>query len=93
MRLPVEHIKRIASLVVKNLKEKELVRFKVDEGEIRRRIEEIILQNMKEEEELDREVERILKSHAAEIEKGGADYKKMFRMVKQKLARERNFIL
>jgi len=45
------------------------------------------LKDLKAEDELDREVEEIIKGHAKEIEAGRMDYRKMF------IVKERNIVL
>jgi hypothetical protein len=53
----------------------------------------VITEDLTAEEELDREVERLLEPHAARMDAEGADYRKMFNLLKQKLARERGIVL
>lgn len=75
---------------MKRLKEKDLLVLKTGEKKVFDRVVEIILKDLKAEDDLDREVENLLKAH------GGSekiDYRKMFGMVKTKLARERGIIL
>lgn len=93
MRLSKDHIDKISSLILKNLKEKGLAVFKVAEENIPERIKEVITNNLREEDELDREVEKILEAHSREMKNQGVDYRRMFNMVKTKLARERKFVL
>lgn len=80
-------------MVLKRLKEKNLIIFKTGEDEVLERVKEAILADLRAEDALDREVEGILQSHSGELDSSGADYKKMFRMVKGKLARERDLVL
>lgn len=93
MRLSKDHIDKITTLILKNLKEKELAVLKAAEGNILEKIIEVITNNLREEDELDREVEKILEAHSSEMKSQGVDYRKMFNMVKNKLARERKFVL
>ncbi len=93
MRLSKEQIEKIARLILENLKKKELILFKASEDVVLERIIEIITADIKKEDELDREVERILSQHTGEIESGRIDYRKMFNMIKHKLARERGIVL
>ena len=53
----------------------------------------MILKNLRDEDDLDREVEEILKSHSGSIDSQKIDYRKMFSMIKGKLARERGIVL
>ena len=54
---------------------------------------EIIMRDLKAEDDLDREVEEILKTHTGSIDNQKIDYRKMFGMIKNKLARERGMVL
>ncbi len=93
MRLSKEQIEKISRLILENLKKKELILFKASEDVVLERIIEIITADIKKEDELDREVEKILSQHTGEIESGRIDYRKMFNMIKHKLARERGIVL
>ncbi len=93
MRLTKEQVQVISSLIFENLKKKELVIFKTEEAVVMKRIPEIFLSDLKAEDEFDREVEKLLKTHSRELEEGDVNYRKMFNMVKSKLAKERDIIL
>ncbi len=91
MKLTKEQIEKVSASIIERLKGKDLVVFKAAEPKVLERVNEIILANLRAEESLDKEVEDILKSHSVEGQK--IDYRKMFNMVKGKLARERGIIL
>jgi len=93
MRLSKEQVEKISRIVLDNLKAKELIIFKVPEETVLNRIVEIFLNDLKAEDELDREVEEILKGYAKEIEAGRMDYRKMFSLTKGKLVKERGIVL
>lgn len=93
MRLTKEQVQVISSLIFENLKKKRLVVFKTKEDLVMKRILEIFLGNLKAEDEFDRDVEKLLKTHSRELEGGDVNYRKMFNMVKSKLAKERDIIL
>lgn len=93
MRLTKEQVQVISSLIFENLKKKRLVVFKTKEDLVMKRILEIFLGNLKAEDEFDRDVEKLLKTHSRELEGGDVNYRKMFTMVKSKLAKERDIIL
>ena len=57
------------------------------------RIKAAVFDDLKAEDELDREVENILKTHSQAVDAGKIDYRRMFTMVKTKLARERGIVL
>jgi hypothetical protein len=48
---------------------------------------------MLEEDKLNKDVEKLLSAHEAEISRGQMDYRKVFELTKQKLAIERGMVL
>lgn len=93
MRLTKEQIEKVSSLILEGLKGKGLIEFKTDERKVLDKINDVILSDMRAEDALDREVEEILKTHASSVNAGKVDYRKMFQMIKTKLARERGIVL
>ncbi len=93
MRLPDEVVEKIAGLVLERLKNKDLILFKTEEAKVRARIEAAILSDLRAEAKLDAEVEGMLRSHSEELDSEGADYRKLFNMIKGKLVRERGLII
>ncbi|MBI5893212.1 MAG: DUF507 family protein [Deltaproteobacteria bacterium] len=88
-----EQVEKISRMILEDLKQKELIIFKADEGVVLKRILEIFTGDMKAEDDLDREVENIMKQYQNEIDKGRMDYRKMFSMIKNKLVKERGIVL
>jgi hypothetical protein len=93
VRLTKEQVEVISSLIFENLKKKGLVVFKTGEEVVLGRILELFFSDLRAEDELDREVEKLLETHTKVLEGGDVNYRKMFRMVKTKLAKERNIVL
>lgn len=93
MRLPKEMIRHIADALATNLESKNLVEYEVPKSEIADKIAEVITADMMAEEALNRDVEKLLSAHEAEMAKENMDYRKVFEMTKQKLARERGIVL
>ena len=93
MRLPKEMIKHIADAVAANLESKGLAEYEVPKEAIAAKIAEVITANMLEEDKLNKDVEKLLAAHEAEIAKEQMDYRKVFELTKQKLAKERGFVL
>jgi len=89
----MEKVEQIATLALKGLKDKGLVVFKTDEEIVLKRMIDAIVADLSAEDALDREVEAKLQSYSEEMDSGGVDYRKLFRMLKYKLARERGIIL
>jgi hypothetical protein len=65
----------------------------VGEAELQEHIKGAIAADLSVEDNLNREVEDILRAHMKDAQSQSIDYRKMFSMVKNKLARERNIIL
>ena len=93
MRLPKEMIKHIADSIAENLEKKGLVEYEVPKAAIAEKISEVILANMADEDKLNKDVEKLLSAHEAEIAKENMDYRKVFELTKHKLAKERGFVL
>lgn len=93
MRLTKEQVEKITRTILDKLKDKDLVELKAAEPKVHERMTEVFLSDLRAEDTLDREVEEILKGHSGEIDSQRLDYRKMFNIVKGKLARERGIII
>ncbi len=93
MRLPKEMVKHIADAIATNLKSKGLADYDVSNDVVSAKIAETITADMIAEDKLNEEVKKLLAAHEAEISKGQMDYRKVFELTKQKLAKERGIVL
>lgn len=93
MRLPKEMIRHIADAIAANLEGKGLVEYEVPQSAVSDKIVDVITADMLAEEKLNKDVEKILSAHEAEIARENMDYRKMFDLTKQKLAKERGIVL
>jgi len=82
----------MASAVVKRLTVRKVAEVK-DENTARAAIRQVVLDNLAAEEQLDAEARKLLLDHAKQIKDSAADYRQLLGKVKEKLARERGFIL
>jgi hypothetical protein len=92
MRLNKNQIEHLAGLILRNLLKEGKVLIENKD----RVLEEIALQITEEfqkEDRLDLEVREILTKHMEKIRRENLEYQTMFRMIKTKLARERNIVL
>lgn len=80
-------------MVLEGLKEKDLIIFKADEGVVLKKVIEVFLADLRAEDALDREIEELLSSHSEAIDSERVDYRRMFNMIKGKLARERGLVI
>jgi len=94
VRLKKEQIDRLADKILTDLSGAELVLFKKERLAILASIRQVINTDISGEEELEREAERLLEQ-TLRAAGGGADIDrhKMLKMIKQKLAKERNIVL
>jgi hypothetical protein len=93
MRLSKDMIKHMADAITANLESKGMVEYEVPKSTISDKIAEVITADMLAEDKLNKEVEKLLSAHEAEISKGQMDYRKVFELTKQKLAKERGIVL
>ncbi|MCI0526206.1 MAG: DUF507 family protein [Nitrospira sp.] len=93
MKLSKERVRIIARDLVKGLTDHHFIALDMHESELASKISQIITEDLMVEERLEAEVRQILKSYESEIQRGNADFHKMFLMIKKKLAKERGIIL
>jgi hypothetical protein len=93
MRMPKAGIDKISELIIRGLIDKKLIILKAQREKVRERIKKVILDELKKEEEFDKEVEALIEKNIGLLKKESIDYTKMFNMVKAKLAKEKGFIL
>jgi uncharacterized protein len=92
MRLNKNQIEHLAFLILRSLQKDGKVLIENKE----RLLEEItsqITDEFQKEDQLDIEVREILTKHMEKIRRENLEYQTMFRMIKTKLARERNIVL
>ena len=83
---------RMADAVVKRLTTRKIVEVR-DEASVRAAIRHVVIENIAAEEQLDADARKLLLDHAKMIKDSAADYRQLLGKVKEKLARERGFIL
>lgn len=82
----------MAEAVVKRLVGRKLAEIK-DEPRARDVVRHILADNLLAEEKLEADARALLQDHAKEIKDSASDYRRIFTLVKTKLARERGFTL
>ena len=87
-----EIAERMADAVLKRLVTRKIVDVK-DESGARTVIRHVLLDNLQAEERLEADARQILLEHAKAIKESAADYRQLFPKVKEKLARDRGFVL
>ena len=93
MRLRQEEIDYVCWKILQSLKEDEVIDIIGDDELVAGKLRLALTENLSIEDQLNREVDDILRNHLKEIQRDSVDYRRMFQMVKTKLARERNLVL
>jgi hypothetical protein len=88
-----EIAQRMADAVVKRLTARKIVEVRGDESTVRAAIRHVVADNLAAEERLDADARKLLLDHAKMIKDSAADYRQLLGKVKEKLARERGFII
>jgi hypothetical protein len=83
---------RIAEAVVKRLVVRKLAEVK-DESRAREVVRRILAEDLLAEEKIDADARALLLDHAKEIRDSASDYRRLFGLVRAKLAKERGFTL
>ena len=92
MKLHSSQIDMMAYGLVKKLVETGTATIDVPD-EVSQRVMRIVIDDLQVEDKLNEEVREILSKHEFEMRDKGIQYHEMFKIVKQKLARERKLIL
>ena len=83
----------MADAVVKRLTTRKIVEIRGDDKALRAAITHVVVDNLAAEERLEADARKLLLEHAKALKDSAADYRIMLGKVKEKLARERGFIL
>ena len=92
MRLNKNQIEHMAFVIVRNLIKEEKITAE-DRNKLIEALINLITEEFQKEDKLDQEVREILSQHIEKIRKDNIEYQTMFRMIKTKLAKERNIVL
>ncbi len=82
----------MAFIIVRNLLKEEKI-IAESKNDLITDISNLITEEFLNEDKLDQEVREILNQHMEKIRKENIEYQTMFRMIKTKLAKERNIVL
>lgn len=93
MRLRHEEIERLAGMVARKLLAAGGVVAPSGEAPLLLAVRDAIRSDVEGEAKLDEEVKGILEARARDLEQAGAEYQKMFDLVKRELARKRHIVL
>jgi hypothetical protein len=93
MKLTPDEVGLIVKKLLEEWKGESLTSFKITDTELRDRLSEIFLRDLRVEDDLNKEVEAMLAKYEREFEKGTLDRRKMFTMVKAQLVKDRRLVL
>ena len=93
MRLSKPQISQLARTCIQQLIDRKMIKPLLEKNKISELLEGALTEHFMEEERLNQEVREMMKSYSEQIDKGEADYNRLFQMIKQKLAKERDIIL
>jgi hypothetical protein len=92
MRMKEFQVKQICQKVLLTLRSKQLIIFKKSESEVLSKMEEIFLKDLRVEDEINREAEKLLEQYAKQMGTG-IDRQKMFQMIKKQLIKDKNVVV
>ncbi|MBM3294729.1 MAG: DUF507 family protein [Candidatus Aminicenantes bacterium] len=92
MRLNKNQIEHLAFIIVRGLQKDGKVLLE-DKDELLEQLIVLLTEEFQKEDQLDQEVREILSQHMEKIRRENIEYQTMFRMIKTKLAKERNIVL
>jgi len=92
MRLTHEQIGVIANRVVRGLAKRDFL--DVDEAdEVEHVVQQVVVEELRVEDRLNDEVRELMREHMERIRRADVEYHEMFKVIKARLARERDIIL
>jgi hypothetical protein len=92
MRRREEIAARFAEAIVKRLVTRKLLEVKDEKG-VRAALTRVIVENLQTEDQIDTEARQLLQGYARDIREKWLDYRQLFSKTKEKLARDRGFVL
>ena len=93
MKLNANQIQYICEKVLRDLKEKNIIVFNVDEHTVLKRMMAELEKNLKEEEAIELEAKKLLAQHQGELNSSGMNQGKFFMMLKKEIAKKKGFVL
>lgn len=92
MRLRYEQIDVIANRIVRGLAKRGDLEIE-EPGELEQMVQHVIVDDLRVEDKLNEEVRELMREHMVRIRRADVEYHEMFKVIKAKLAKERNIIL
>lgn len=92
MRLSEDRIQFIATQLAKELVDKQMIKFTGSRIVLESEIARVILEDLRIEDEIDREVVDMIDSMQRKVPQGSAEWQAIFMQKKEEIARRRNYI-
>ncbi len=92
MRLKPFQVKMVTQKILQNLKTQQLVILRKSEPEVLKKMEEIFIADLRVEDDINREAEKLLETYTAQMG-DKIDRQKMFQMIKKQLIKDKNVIV
>ena len=92
MRLSEFQIKQVCQKLLTGLKTRQLIHVKKGDAEVLDKMREIFVADLKVEDQINREAEKILEQYAAKMG-DKIDRQKMFQMIKKQLIKDKNLVI
>ena len=92
MRLNKNQIDHLAFMTIRNLIKEEKI-IAENKNKLIEDLANLVIEEFQREDKLDQEVREILNKHMEKIRKDNIEYQTLFRMIKTKLAKERDIVL
>ena len=93
MRMSPEKVKDLAARIVEMMAAHEKIHLNEDETALKVIIGGVILDDLEEEDDIDREVDELLRKHAGDIEQGDIDVDVLRKKFRTEIARRRGVVL
>ena len=93
MRMAPEKVKDLAASIVAMMREHDGIHLNEDETALRVVVGSVILDDLQEEDDIDREVDDLIRQHAADINAEDLDVEMLRRKFRYEIARRRGVVL
>jgi len=93
MRMAPAKVKDLASSIVSMMQEHDGIHLNEDETALRVIVGSVILDDLEEEDDIDREVDDLIRQHSAEIDSEDLDVEMLRRKFRSEIARRRGVVL
>lgn len=92
MRLSRDKVIHLSHLIVDALEDKELVTWRTDKNSLRTEIVNVMLEDLRHEDNIDQEVRRILRSYKRKIVEGSSEWDVMYQKIFEEQMKKRGRI-